>query len=224
LLETWLAGPLSSIPREQAQRLLEDRRNALREVELGARRQSCDWDFDQREEGVSLLIQEISEMRALIRLVSLRARVAVLDGHIDDAFHWIQTGFAMARHCSQGPLLIQSLIGVSLSQTMCKPLEDLIQAPGVPSMFWALSHRPRPITDLTGGFESERFLLEREVPSLGSLDGPAWSVEKGRILGRAARKALQAGGDRRWFGEFRVAELDAPTGHGRPDFPGLSRG
>ena len=128
LLETWLVGPLSSIPRDQAQRLLDDRRSALREVELGARRQSCDWEFDQRDEGVSILIREISEMRSLIRLVALRARVAVLEGRLDEAIHWIQTGFAMARHASQGPMLIQSLVGVSMSQRMCRPLEDLIQS------------------------------------------------------------------------------------------------
>ena len=124
-----------------------------------------------------MLIQEISEMRALIRLVSLRARVAVLEGHIDDAFHWIQTGFAMARHASQGPLLIQSLVGVSLSQTMSRPLEDLIQAPGAPNLFWALSHRPRPLTDFSAGFESERFLLEKRdsVASASSTALPgAW--------------------------------------------------
>jgi hypothetical protein len=201
LLENWLAGPLSAIPREHAQRLLDDRRNALREVELGARRQNCDWEFDQRDEGVSILIQEISEMRALIRLVALRARVAVLDGHIDDAFHWIQTGFAMARHASGGPLLIQSLVGVSLSQTMSKPLEDLIQAPGVPSLFWALSHRPRPLTEFSAGFESERFLLEKEVPSLGELDGPAWSVEKGRKFSAELQEKL-----------FRLAEVADGSG------------
>jgi hypothetical protein len=200
-IEAWLNGSLSAIPRARAQRLLEDRHNALREVELGARRQSCDWDFDQREEGVYLLIQEISEMRGLIRLVSLKARMAVLAGHNDLAFHWIQTGFAMARHASSGPLLIQSLVGVSLSQTMSKALEDLIQAPGAPNFFWALSHRPRPLTDFSGAFESERFLLEREVPSLGALDGPAWSVEKGRMFAAELQEKL-----------FRLAEISDGSG------------
>ena len=201
-LEAWLSGPLSSIPRERAQRLLDDRGNALREVELGARRQNCDWEFDQREEGVSLLMQEISEMRALIRLVALRARVAVLEGHLDEAVHWLQTGFAMARHTSQGPLLVQSLVGVSLSQTMSRPLEDLIQAPGAPNLFWALSHRPRPLTDFSGAFESERFLLEREIPSLGGLDGPAWSVERGRIFSAELQEKL-----------FRLAEIADGSGN-----------
>jgi hypothetical protein len=189
-INAWVIGPLSAIPREQAKGLLDDRRNALREVELGARRQSCEWEFDQRDEGVAILIQEISEMRALIRLVALRARIAVLEGRIDEAFHWIQTGFAMARHCSQGPLLIQALIGVSLSQSMCRPLEDLVQAPGAPSFFWAISHRPHPLTDFSAGFESERFLLEREIPTLSQLDGPAWSVEKGRAFADELQEKL----------------------------------
>ncbi len=186
----WLAEPLSSIPRVEAKRWLEARKRALHEVELGARRQTCDWEFDERDEGVSLLIEEISEMRALIRIVSLKARVAVLEAKTDEAMHWIGTGFAMARHCSQGPLLIQSLVGVHLSQVMCKPLEDLIQLPGVPSMYWALSHRPRPLTDFSSALESERFLLEREIPSLGSLDGPPWSVERGRQFATELREKL----------------------------------
>ena len=195
-LSAWLAGPLSSIPRVEAKRWLEARQCALHEVELGARRQTCDWEFDQRDDGVSLLIEEISEMRALIRLVSLKARVAVLEAKIDEAMHWIETGFAMARHSSQGPLLIQSLVGVHLSQMMCRPLEDLIQLPGAPSMYWALSHRPRPLTEFSTAIESERFLLEREIPSLASLDGPAWSVERGRqFWDRAARKGPQVCGD-----------------------------
>ena len=225
LLETWLSGPLSAIPREQAQRLLDDRRNALREVELGARRLSCDWEFDQRDEGVSILIQEISEMRSLIRLVALRARVAVLEAHIDEAIRWIQTGFAMARHASQGPLLIQSLVGVSMSQTMSRPLEDLIQAPARPvfSGRCRIGRVPSPSSQPASRVSG--FCWRGRFPSLWELDGPAWSVEKGRKFSAELQEKLShAGGSRRWFGEFRVAELDASTGHGRADFPGLSRG
>jgi hypothetical protein len=73
---------------------------------------------------------------------------------------------------------------------MCKPLEDLIQAPGTPSLFWAISHRPRPLTDFSLGFESERFLLEREIPSLSQLAGPPWSVEKGRAFAAELQEKL----------------------------------
>jgi hypothetical protein len=192
----WVTGPLQSIPREGARRLLEANVNPLHEIELGAWRETCDWGFERREETVDLLIEEIQQMRSLIWLVSLKARMAVLGGDIDQAMHWIQVGFAVARHVSEGPLIIQSLIGVHLCQVMCKPLEDLIQAPGVPSLYWALSHRPRPLTDFSAGFENERFLLENEIPSLRELDGPPWSVLRAREFSAELQRKL-----------FRLAEI-----------------
>src|SRR5262249_30405604 len=144
-------------------------RQSLHEAELGARRRSCDWEYDSRTEGVELLFPELSEMRGLGRLVALRARLAVLDGHIDEAVYWVRTGCAMARHTSQGPTLIQSLVGVALCELMARALEDLIQAPGMPSLYWALANRPRPFIDMTAAFEGERFDLEREVPQLRAL-------------------------------------------------------
>ena len=129
MIADWVTGPIASIPRDRVRRLLEANRNSLHEIELGARRRTCEWGFEQREETVDLLIEEIQQMRSLIWLVSLRARMAVLEGNIDGAMHWIQVGFARARHVSEGPLIIQSLVGVHVCQIMCRPLEDLIQAP-----------------------------------------------------------------------------------------------
>ena len=123
----WITGPLESIPLDQARQRLETYRTALVEARLGARRQTCNWEFDLRSEGIELLIPEIQNMRSLIRLVTLKARVAVIDGKIDEAIEWLQTGYAMARHASEGPILIQGLVGVAMTAVMARPLEDLIQ-------------------------------------------------------------------------------------------------
>ena len=186
----WINGPLESIPVDQARERLDTYRNALIEARLGARRQTCDWEFDLRSEGTELLLPEIQNMRSLIRLVALKARLAVRDGKIDEAIDWLQTGYAMARHVSNGPILLQGLVGVSMSTVMTKPLEDLIQAPGVPSLYWALANRPRPFIDLDEAINGERFLLERELPSLRELDGPPWSVEKARAFSEEMRTKL----------------------------------
>ena len=116
----WVTGPIASIPRDRAKRLLDANRNSLREIEVGAQRRSCDWGFEQREEAVDLLIEEIQQIRSLVWLVSLRARMAVLEGKNDEALHWIQVGFAVGRHVSEGPLIIQALVGVHVCQIMCR--------------------------------------------------------------------------------------------------------
>ena len=180
LVTEWISGPLRAIPLDRARPWLDRNRRALHEAELGARRQSCDWEFDSRGEGFELMINEIQQMRPLARLVALRVRVAILENKLDDAVHWLQTGFAMGRHVSQGPILVQSLVGVAFSAILAKPMEDLIQAPGMPSLYWALANRPRPFIDLSPALEGERFLLEREFPQLRELDGVPWSVEKAR--------------------------------------------
>ncbi|MFI5460075.1 MAG: hypothetical protein ACHRXM_32045 [Isosphaerales bacterium] len=219
----WITGPLNAIPHDQARQWLETYRSSLHETELGARRLTCNWEFDSRTEGIELMLPEMQEMRALGRLVALRARFAVLDGKIDEAVYWIQTGYAMARHVSEGPILIQSLVGVSLSELMAKVLEDLIQAPGTPSLYWALANRPRPFIDMTAAYEGERFDLEREVPQLRELDGVPWSVEKARMFtaelqeklfkfaGLAARapSASGSGGVQDWSYKLGLAALVA---------------
>src|SRR5262249_35922126 len=81
----WISGPLTAIPLDRARRWLDQNRKVVHEAELGARRQSCDWEFDSRAEGFVLVIHEIQEMRSLARLVALRARVAVLENKRDEA-------------------------------------------------------------------------------------------------------------------------------------------
>ena len=225
----WITGPLLSIPRDQARQTLDAYRAALHETRLAGRRQTCNWEFDSRQEGVGLLIPEIQQMRSLARLVALQARIAVLDRKTDEAIEWLQTGYAMSRHISQGPFLIQGMVGMALTAVMARPLEDLIQAPGTPSLYWALADRPHPFIDLSAAFEGERLLLEREIPQLRELDTGPWSLERGRMFAEElARQAVQAGQDRGavafGFGIARVASLVPPRRIGSAGGPGLSRG
>ncbi|MFO0954802.1 MAG: hypothetical protein U0835_27300 [Isosphaeraceae bacterium] len=180
LVMRWTAGPISAVPRDEARRQIATFENVLREVELGARQPSCDWEFDQRDEVFTLLLPEIQEMRSLARIVALRASLATLDGKTDEAAHWIQTGLVMGRHVGHGPILIQALVGVAIDWSMLKCLEDLIQAPGTPSLYWALADRPRPFIDMRYPLEGERYILERELPALGGIERGVWSTDEVR--------------------------------------------
>jgi hypothetical protein len=182
MVSDWISGPAAAIPLEPARRWLDQNRAPLHEADLGARRLSCNWEFDSREEGSTLPIGEVQEMRSLARGVALRARVAIRDGKYDEAVLCLQTGFAMARHVSQGPNLILPLVGSGLTMMMTRTLEDLIQAPGSPNLFWAMAGRPRPFIDVAEALEGERFQLEREIPRLRELDSVPWSVEKARAF------------------------------------------
>ncbi len=190
LLLRWISGPISRIPLDPARKLLESYASALKEAELGAARSTCDWEFDRRTDGIYLLIPEIQEMRSLARLVSLRARLAILDGKTDEAMHWIEVGLVMGRHVSQGPTVIQALVGISIDFVMIRCLEDLIQAPGTPSLFWALADRPRPFIDMRRAMEGERYALETELPELRDLDRGPWGIDQARKFADVLQRKL----------------------------------
>ena len=179
-ISEWISGPLDQIPREEARTQLDHYQSALHEVELGALRRDCDWEYDNRPETIDLMIPEIQDSRSLARLISLKVRLAVLDGETDEALHWLQVGYTLGRHVGDGPTIIQGLVGLAIAGVLNGDLIELIQAQGTPNLYWAIATRPEPFIDLTPGLEGEWTLLERMLPDLLELDGPAWSVDRGR--------------------------------------------
>lgn len=189
-IQEWTTGPIETIDVARARDSLQAFAAALREVELGAARLTCDWEYDQRSEGITLLIGEIQEARTLARLVALQARLAILDGDTDAALHWIQVGFTLGRHTADGPTVIQALVGVAIDTLMTGCLQDLIQRPGTPSLYWALVDRPRPMIDMRRPLEGERYLLEKELPDLSQLDRGVWSKDEARRFADELQRKL----------------------------------
>lgn len=189
-ISRWGTVPIEEFPRDEARKGIEPFQKVLHEVELATKRSTCDWEFDLRKEGINLLLPEIQEMRSLARIVKVQARLAILEGKTDEAMHWIQIGLVMGRHVSQGPTLIQALVGVAIDSVMTSCLVDLIQTPGTPSLVWALVDRPQPFIDLRPALEGERYLLERELPELDELDRGAWSLDEARQFTRGLEQKL----------------------------------
>ena len=203
LISGWLNVPIAEMPLAQANEMLEVFRLALAEVELGAKRSNCDWEFDHRPEGISLLLPEIQESRSVARLVALKARVAIVEGRLDEAIHAIEDGLVMGRHVAKGPFLIQALVGIAIDNTMIKCLEDFVQAPGAPSLYWALADRPRPFIDLREPMAGERDLLEKEIPGLLDLDRGVWGIDRARTFADELQRKLF------WFESGRAEGSDS---------------
>ncbi len=186
----WIAGPIAEIPRDRARAVLAAFVDALKEVDLGASRSACDWEFDRRSEGINVLLPEIQEMRSIARLQALRARLAILDGRLDEAFRRIEDGLTIGRQVGQGPVAIQALVGAAIDHLMVRCLEDWVQAPGAPSLYWALADRPRPAVDLRPALEGERYFLEKELPGLADLDRGPWGLDQARRFADEMQRKL----------------------------------
>jgi hypothetical protein len=167
----WNALPLDKIPLDEARKFLHDHQYMLRQLEVGARRRTAEWDYTLDEPNpIGLLLPDAQSMRNYMPLVILQARVALAEGDFSAAAHHLETGFAFGRHVAQGPTLIHSLIGFAIASEFAGTSAEFIQQPNAPNLYWALTALPRPLIGLRSGLAFEYQTFEKQFPELGDLD------------------------------------------------------
>jgi len=138
--------------------------SALRQADWAARLDKPDWQIlpKLKTDGFSLLIPDVQKMRALAAGLQDRFRSEVELGRLDDALRTAKTMFAMSRHMGEHPTLIGGLVGMAIAYLAIEPFETMLQQPGCPNLYWALTNLPRPLVSLDKGMEAERMMVEVE--------------------------------------------------------------
>jgi hypothetical protein len=170
----------------------------LQEVDEGARRDHCDWEMlgVLKRDGFNTLMPDLQPMRNIAAFLALRARYELADDDIDKALYTLQTGFAMARHISEGPTLIHLLVGVAISQVMAKQLDEVIKHPKAPNLYWALSRLPRPFTTMARPLQGEEVSMTNFLPEYDDLrKGPIPLEQAQIIMDRFVQRCEQFGAD-----------------------------
>jgi hypothetical protein len=153
------------------------------DIEHAARFESCDWQYPIREGNViAMRLPDVQQTRMFARLIGAKARLEIAEGKYDEAVRTLQCGYAEARHVAQSPVLVSGLVGMAISQVMSEQVKQLIQRPGAPNLYWALSTLPRPVVDLRPGGEAEACFLYLQFPELRDLDKKNLSPEEWREI------------------------------------------
>jgi hypothetical protein len=155
--EKWMEMPLKDLPVEA--RFYGG--SALRQADYAARLDTPDWQIlpKLRAEGFSTLVGDLQQMRVLTRTLQVRFRGEIADGRFDDALRTAKTMFAIARHTGKHPTLIGGLVGAAIAHVAIGQLDEMLQQPGCPNLFWALTDLPQPFLDLREGIQGERLIL-----------------------------------------------------------------
>jgi hypothetical protein len=160
-----LVMPLGALP---APELQDYGQSALRQADWAARLDKADWQILLRAktDGVGLLIPDVQQMRTLANALKVRFRAQVALHRFDDALGTAKTMFAVARHLGEHPTLIGSLVGLAIASIAVGPLEEMLEQPGCPNLYWALTNLPNPLVRLDLGLEGERMLILSEFRGL----------------------------------------------------------
>jgi hypothetical protein len=163
--EKLLTMPLKELP---AQELAEYGRFALRQADWAARLDNPDWEIllKLKTDGVGLLLPDVQQMRALVNAIQVRFRSEISLRRFDDAIRTAKTMFAIARHLSEHPTLIGNLVGIATANQAIGTLEEMLEQPGCPNLYWALTNLPIPLVPLDKGMGGERALVLSEFRDL----------------------------------------------------------
>jgi hypothetical protein len=175
--------PLDKLPRDQARKVLDGAATALRLAEQAARHEYCHWEYEPLTiQDLDLPLTEIQELRALARLLALRCRLSLAQRRFDEAARTLQTGFALSRHTGEAPILIQNLVGVAIGQIMLQRVEEWLQLPEAPDLYWPLTALPAPFLSPASAIRSEAGMLSRSFPKLRTLARETLSKEQAESM------------------------------------------
>lgn len=138
----------------------------LKEVDRAARRAYCDWEMAPRvrEDGARLLLPDLQGIREFARYLKIRCKLELANRQFGSAIQTLQTGMQLGKHVSDNPTLIQALVGIAITAVSLSEVEDWIQTPGSPNLYWALTTLPQPYIDLRKSYEGERLFMDNLFP------------------------------------------------------------
>ncbi len=192
-IDQWRDMPVDQWPRDEVVEALGRFRACFRLIELAAVRSRCEWDMPI-EEGFAMLMPSLSTYRQIAFALSLKLRLEIADGEVDEALATLTNGLAMARGVGEGPTLIQDLVGIAIGAMMFKHTGEFMTMPDAPNLYWALSDLPVPFISLRQSMSYEYDLMYWEVPELRDLDQKVLSdVQASTLINKTFKKFSDAG-------------------------------
>ena len=131
---------------------------ALHQADRAARLDAPDWQIllKLKADGIGALIPDVPQLRPVAAALKVRFRAEVALGRFDDAIGTAKTLFAMSRHLSEHRTFIGNLVGIAVAYNAIGPMEEMLEQPGCPNLYWALSNLPDPLVRLDKGAAGER--------------------------------------------------------------------
>ncbi len=143
----WYEGDLSQLAGLGLSEHLQEQREVLDQVYYAttlATIQSMTEATNRLQQPAANSLPEIQFYRNFARLISLDVRLALSERRFDDAVQKLAAGFRLAEytHASGDSNLVSRLVAIAITGMMFGVVEEFIEQPGSPNLYWALASLP----------------------------------------------------------------------------------
>ncbi|WP_372717640.1 hypothetical protein [Novipirellula sp.] len=169
----WLSTPPEDLPIDDVKTYLKFTSFQVEFLREAASRRHFDLNRNLKlidDDMFGYLLPEIQNFRELARNQSLRCRVAIAEGRVDDAIEILGQQFAMARHIGSDDFLVSGLVGNSIASMAWNDALYLLQHAQTPNLYWAFAAMPTPLIDMEQAFDVEHEFMHLQLKLLSEID------------------------------------------------------
>ncbi len=120
-------------------------------------------------------LHDVQDSRELIRVLRLKIRHHLQRREFDEAFAAITDGHHLAAFVGQGETIIHKLVGIAEASLMRDGIEQAIQTPGCPNLYWALATLPDPLVPMGEAIDWDINVIRRVLPVLDEAVSATWT-------------------------------------------------
>jgi hypothetical protein len=159
---------------------------------------TADWQTSQDApaDGADSLLPELGPLQTLAEALHARCRIEMAEHRFAGAIRSAATMIALARHLSEYPAVAANLLGLSIADRAMASVEEMVQQPDCPNLYWAMTDLPRPLVELRKGLRGDCARMAAEMESIRS-DAPMTAEQLegaiSRLSGRIAFQREQTG-------------------------------
>ncbi len=178
-------------------------------IQPATRCRDSDWGLEVEDikgpVALTFFLPDFQQSRSIARMLAIRTRLAIAEGHYDDAIEHLRMQFRLGRDLGREMLVVGNLIGIAIEGATQRTVVDLIAAPDSPNLYWALAELPSPLVDCTEAIRLEMTLGLRVFPPLMDAETAEHSPKKWARLVRECAKVFEDISEVEWTG------ISAPT-------------
>ncbi len=154
-IRQWRGVPASQLPLAEAEAVLKKYTPAFDLLEKAICCKDCKWPAFKPGGAMTANLANLQQYRSLAFGLALRGRVAIAKKQYGEAVDIIRAGLRMAQQLGESDVLVQQLVAVAIGNVMCQEIEQLMQSPGSPNLYWALQTLPVPLVDMEKSITAE---------------------------------------------------------------------
>src|SRR4051812_15765637 len=144
-----------------------DRPPIFKNLDVAARRDTCDWDPPIRQLGAYTYLPQLEPFaHGLTTMIMVRALSQMEHGKPDEAIDTLRLGYEMSDKVGREPTLVSGLVALGINGHMNDVLSRLMNRPNAPNLYWALMQMPSGRGLYRNSLHVERRFLVPSVPNL----------------------------------------------------------